>query len=488
MKYLVDGANFVTSKMHFNPENNFYITLGLPESASQDEVRERWKRLMLLYHPDRQTGKEEWVSERAKKVNEAYSTLKDESKRAAYDRKITAQVRQQRPMHYQQPIHQPTSGHRSGPADQTMRTRPRRSRFDHKDSFGRWQELRKYLPKMLVGLYIVGAAAVLGLIYFQNNTSSLETELFSAGGHQPPPPPQQVQQPENIRNPEKKSAETPPSRSVTTKEEVVRQVVERPAAVPIAKPAEKRNELPVVRSTEKDALQNVTLPAKHRAKERLAYAPSQKEPQRQQPEAPRPKETAEGKRADTSPAIASPAPPPPVPAANVPKLKAADAGSVENLQKTVPAAPIVQVQREQKTANAEASPGEAKAQAHPATAAGQITRGEVEDFIIRYSAAYEKGDIGAFMIFFSPSAVENNMGYEGIRESYRKTFSEKIGHYRLQNVDIKVEGDSAFVSAKYHVDRFLSARDQWVGHSGRILWKLSKMNHTLKIVSAQYGD
>lgn len=475
MKYLVDGANFVTSKMHFNPENNFYITLGLPESASQDEVRERWKRLMLLYHPDRQSGEEEWVSERAKKVNEAYSTLKDEAKRADYDRKMKAQVSQQRSVYHHQPM--------SGSVDQARRTRPRRSRVDDKDAFGRWQELRKYLPKMLVGLYVVGAAALLGFIYFQNNTSSLETELSSAGGHQPPQ--HQEQQPEKVMTPEKKSAEAPPEKPVLAKEEVVRQV-ERPASVPPAKPPKKRNELPVARSTEKGALQNVSLPVKPREKEYLAYAPSQKEPQRQQPEPPRPKETAEGYRADSRPAIASSDPPPPVPSANVLKPKAADTGSVENLHKTVPAAPIVQARGEQK-ANAEA-PGEAKVQAPPAAAAGQITMGEVEDFIKRYSAAYEKGDISAFMIFFSPSAVENNVGYEGIRDIYRKTFSEKIGHYRLQNVDVKIAGDSAVVSAKYQVTRFLSARDQWVSHSGRILWKLSKMNHTLKIVSAQYGD
>jgi DnaJ-domain-containing protein 1 len=74
LKYLVDGANFVISKMQFNPEKNHYITLGLSRTASGDTIRERWKRLMLLYHPDRQEGSEEWVSERAKKVNEAYKT------------------------------------------------------------------------------------------------------------------------------------------------------------------------------------------------------------------------------------------------------------------------------------------------------------------------------------------------------------------------------------------------------------------------------
>jgi len=54
LKYLVDGANFVISKIHFNPENNYYTTLGLPRKASRVEIRERWKMFMLLYHPDRQ--------------------------------------------------------------------------------------------------------------------------------------------------------------------------------------------------------------------------------------------------------------------------------------------------------------------------------------------------------------------------------------------------------------------------------------------------
>jgi len=42
------------------PEENFYITLGLPRNASPEEIRQRWKNLMLLYHPDKQTGDEEW--------------------------------------------------------------------------------------------------------------------------------------------------------------------------------------------------------------------------------------------------------------------------------------------------------------------------------------------------------------------------------------------------------------------------------------------
>ena len=98
LKYLVDGANFVISKMHFNPESNYYITLGLSQNVSHENIRERWKKLMLLYHPDRQGGDDSWVSERAKKVNEAYSVLKDNEKRQSFDRRLLEQATVRKPV------------------------------------------------------------------------------------------------------------------------------------------------------------------------------------------------------------------------------------------------------------------------------------------------------------------------------------------------------------------------------------------------------
>jgi curved DNA-binding protein len=60
---------------------DFYTVLGIPRTASQDEIRKAYKKKSMEHHPDRPGGSESEF----KKVNEAYSILKDPQKRAEYD-------------------------------------------------------------------------------------------------------------------------------------------------------------------------------------------------------------------------------------------------------------------------------------------------------------------------------------------------------------------------------------------------------------------
>ena len=59
---------------------DYYSILGVPKNASDQDIRKAYKKQSMQHHPDR--GGDE---ERFKKINEAYSTLKDPQKRAAYD-------------------------------------------------------------------------------------------------------------------------------------------------------------------------------------------------------------------------------------------------------------------------------------------------------------------------------------------------------------------------------------------------------------------
>lgn len=59
---------------------DYYSILGVPKNASQDDIRKAYKKQSMTHHPDR-GGNEETF----KKVNEAYSTLKDPVKRQQYD-------------------------------------------------------------------------------------------------------------------------------------------------------------------------------------------------------------------------------------------------------------------------------------------------------------------------------------------------------------------------------------------------------------------
>ena len=62
---------------------DYYAVLGVERGASAEEIRKAYRRLAQKHHPD--VSKESGAEAKFKEIAEAYQTLKDPEKRAAYD-------------------------------------------------------------------------------------------------------------------------------------------------------------------------------------------------------------------------------------------------------------------------------------------------------------------------------------------------------------------------------------------------------------------
>jgi len=67
-----------------DPRKNYYEALGVPENASDDDIRKAFRRLAKKYHPDVNPGSKT-AEAKFKDINEAHEILSDAKKRAEYD-------------------------------------------------------------------------------------------------------------------------------------------------------------------------------------------------------------------------------------------------------------------------------------------------------------------------------------------------------------------------------------------------------------------
>lgn len=125
--------------------SDFYQVLNVSRDAEDVVIESAYRALMKRYHPDKTNG-DPASAERAKLINEAYSTLKDPESRARYDRSLGVQ----------------STGTRAGTAQKAQRA-SETSRDAAPPAQRQGARLEAAGPADLTSLFFIGLALLIGV-------------------------------------------------------------------------------------------------------------------------------------------------------------------------------------------------------------------------------------------------------------------------------------------------------------------------------------
>ena len=66
-------------------KTDYYETLGVSKTSTQEEIRKAYKKLAVKWHPDKNPEDRDKATEQFRLIAEAYEVLSDEEKRKKYD-------------------------------------------------------------------------------------------------------------------------------------------------------------------------------------------------------------------------------------------------------------------------------------------------------------------------------------------------------------------------------------------------------------------
>ena len=134
------AIGFFIRQVFLAPGADHYRVLGLNPQADAGRIREHYRKLIGLFHPDRQHGGDEWTEDYSVRINQAYTVLQDPSKRRTYDADLRRRARSDH--RWSQPPVRSESVHSTRPL--TRRTRRSRLRTVFASPRTAWQSVKSY--------------------------------------------------------------------------------------------------------------------------------------------------------------------------------------------------------------------------------------------------------------------------------------------------------------------------------------------------------
>jgi DnaJ-domain-containing protein 1 len=88
---LAHRAEFLLACLVLPRAGTHYELLGVASTASPEEIRRRWAALIQRYHPDHLGERGGWLADQARRLIDAYQTLRDPDRRRRYDAELARQ-------------------------------------------------------------------------------------------------------------------------------------------------------------------------------------------------------------------------------------------------------------------------------------------------------------------------------------------------------------------------------------------------------------
>jgi ketosteroid isomerase-like protein len=446
---LARRAEFLLACLILPRAGTYYDMLGVVSSSTPEEIRKRWTTLIQRYHPDHFERSDGWVPDQARRLIEAYQTLKDPERRRLYDAALMCERAAA------------TDQRRSGSSRQLMR-KPMPTR-------------RRWMPAVLL---VVGLGGFSGLYLLHRPQPLPQAALPPApkllGGGQRPALLNPVVLPSSPRP-------TPPAEKAPAPAPSPSEVNERsrePAPEPNWRTARTREtqtpqEMPARTVTRHETPSAAAITGVLRT---LA-----------EPEGSSPDETPVV-RSKSLPRPAVPAPPLATKPPQFPEERRPAAEPEQSLPEGVPTAPPKVV----------STPPAAVVTIEPDRTASRVAPPRIapaEDDPLRlietFRAAYERKDLGAMMRLFASAPREQEaVGRSAVQALYARNFDalDQI-HYELTRLETTapVGNDSLVVRGWFRIRAV--RRDnpsQPVDAAGPVRWLLRREANALRIAEIDY--